>query len=1077
MDPMAWLESLAKRQGANPDELTTSANLDIPMPDADTKISGPGYTPYETGSSKPKPEAAKPVTPPPAPVTPPPPVAPAPVASDDPFGGMDPMAWLESLAKRQGANVDELTTAANLDIPTPDADTKVTGPGYTPGYDTGSKKTAEPAKPAPAPVKVAPPPPPAPVTPPPPVAAAPAPVASDDPFGGMDPMAWLESLAKRQGANLDELTTSADLDIPTPDADTKVTGPGYTPGYDTGSKKAAEPAKSAPEPIKVTPPPPPPPVAAAPAPTPAASDDPFGGMDPMAWLESLAKRQGANLDELTTAANLDIPTPDADTKVTGPGYTPGYDAGPKKTAEPVKPAPEPVKVAPPPPAPVTPPPPVAATPAPVASDDPFGGMDPMAWLESLAKRQGANLDELTTSADLDIPTPDADTKVTGPGYTPGYDAGPKKTAEPAKPELPKQPETIQLQRLAPLPTPPPKQPDTAKLPAYVPPPPEPVQPAASTDDPLNLGMDSMSWLEALAKRQGANLDELITGGTAEIPPAPSASNLPSGPGYTSYEPFGQPPLSGEFESPSVSMSQAEAERFLGLSALDDQPTPADPGTIGWMEGLSSDFSTSPSGMDDFDPLKWLEGLSASEPPAPPPSGEMRGFNAPTLEPSTLEAESAFDFLEQLTQETGESSLTGVEQAFEPESTRSEVDKGGLSDDPQELLKWLNQQTTGLAAVREIENETPSFDLSDSGELAPAQLPDWLKDQLGTQATPSNVLSEEMVQPDMPAGLPGWLAERIEGQSEAVDLESLISDVQPTPADFVPIALEDELLPKLSTREIEAMTSADPMDAPDPWAIAFEEEFERKQAGEVGIPDWYLEALTRNEAEPGLLPAVAEASKPEPVVAAPAVLEPSAIPDWLQDLQPAAELTPEPDPIPEPIPVAPVPDIPGWLLESSPNIPIAPSAVSSQAEAEAALEALFAQPQESFPVRPTQAVPLDPIPAVPPKAPPTRMVAPPPAPPVKPATPPQSSPAQIDLAGALRSARDLIGSGQAAESLSMLEPLVDANYELDTVASLLGSVQGAMPKAPRVKRLLGDVFMRQGKLQQALDTYRSALDQL
>ncbi len=45
--------------------------------------------------------------------------------------------------------------------------------------------------------------------------------------------------------------------------------------------------------------------------TASSSDDPFGGMDPMAWLESLAKRQGANPDELTTAADIDVPLPPA----------------------------------------------------------------------------------------------------------------------------------------------------------------------------------------------------------------------------------------------------------------------------------------------------------------------------------------------------------------------------------------------------------------------------------------------------------------------------------------------------------------------------------------------------------------------------------------------------------------------------------------------------------------------------------------------------------------------------------------------------------------------------------------------
>src|SRR5258707_6285270 len=115
MDPMAWLESLAARQGANPDELTTAADLDIPVLPEDTVIDEPGYTPgYDVGKSASQPAAAK------QPEVPPPPPAPEPVAqaaSDDPLGGMNPMAWLESLAARQGANPDELTTEHDLAIP------------------------------------------------------------------------------------------------------------------------------------------------------------------------------------------------------------------------------------------------------------------------------------------------------------------------------------------------------------------------------------------------------------------------------------------------------------------------------------------------------------------------------------------------------------------------------------------------------------------------------------------------------------------------------------------------------------------------------------------------------------------------------------------------------------------------------------------------------------------------------------------------------------------------------------------------------------------------------------------------
>jgi hypothetical protein len=44
--------------------------------------------------------------------------------------GIDPMLWLESLAKRQGARAEELTTAANYEIPTPE-NAVPSGPGYT----------------------------------------------------------------------------------------------------------------------------------------------------------------------------------------------------------------------------------------------------------------------------------------------------------------------------------------------------------------------------------------------------------------------------------------------------------------------------------------------------------------------------------------------------------------------------------------------------------------------------------------------------------------------------------------------------------------------------------------------------------------------------------------------------------------------------------------------------------------------------------------------------------------------------------------------------------------------------------
>src|SRR5258708_36811645 len=113
---------------------------------------------------------------------------------DDPLGGIDPMAWLESLAARQGAKPEELTTAANLDIPLPPEGTVIDEPGYTPGYDTGKQaagqpKVAQAPEPAKPPTPVKPVKAPEPVQAPPPPAAPPEPAAAaaaEAPFAHID---------------------------------------------------------------------------------------------------------------------------------------------------------------------------------------------------------------------------------------------------------------------------------------------------------------------------------------------------------------------------------------------------------------------------------------------------------------------------------------------------------------------------------------------------------------------------------------------------------------------------------------------------------------------------------------------------------------------------------------------------------------------------------------------------------------------------------------------------------------------------------------------------------------------------
>jgi len=96
---MTWMESLAKRQGVRPEELTTAADVDIPEIDPNSVvIDEPGYVPY--GEERPAKPPARPAAQPPAaqeaprPVAQPPvrPMAPPPAAQEAPRPVSEPPA-------------------------------------------------------------------------------------------------------------------------------------------------------------------------------------------------------------------------------------------------------------------------------------------------------------------------------------------------------------------------------------------------------------------------------------------------------------------------------------------------------------------------------------------------------------------------------------------------------------------------------------------------------------------------------------------------------------------------------------------------------------------------------------------------------------------------------------------------------------------------------------------------------------------------------------------------------------------------------------------------------------------------
>jgi hypothetical protein len=207
-DAMRWLEQLAAQQGANPEELITQ-------------------------------RAAEPVA------MPEPVAAVSTPAAEPDFATMDPddaMRWLEQLAAQQGANPDELITKPEERIAQP--------PAWI-APEPIAEVVAEP------------------------VAEAPAALPSEADIASMSPddaMRWLEQLAAQQGANPDELITTADERA-------TVSAPPTWAVVEPETPSGAE------------------------APTAMPSEADIASMssdDAMRWLEQLAAQQGASPDELIT---------------------------------------------------------------------------------------------------------------------------------------------------------------------------------------------------------------------------------------------------------------------------------------------------------------------------------------------------------------------------------------------------------------------------------------------------------------------------------------------------------------------------------------------------------------------------------------------------------------------------------------------------------------------------------------------------------------------------------------------------------------------------------------------------------
>jgi hypothetical protein len=665
----------------------------------------------------------------------------------------------------------------------------------------------------------------------------------------------------------------------------------------------------------------------------------------------------------------------------------------------------------------------------------FDAMTPeeiMAWMESLAKRQGAS-EGFTTTADMDVPEIDPSSVVIDePGYIPPETsksaklggkmpaAAPTSRPETAAPIAPAAARPSQ-----PAPRPVEQQPTAAELPLFehlkADKPTPPPKPQAETA--------SLSWLESLAADQSGGLPEIdLSALAADLTPAA--------------------PPSAPVTNPINWLEN------LAQGQGDEIPMAAEPtDPMDWLEslarrqGVRDEELTTPADMDV--PLP-------GEPQFEGPGYTDYAFDTPTGKPAgTTPPRTPSPFVTSPEPEAAQDPAAWLDALASASSTKRIAEPQPMSDAeiqaalkrgemiPQDQMEaWMNRQLE-IGAQR----PEPVAEEEDAPAVK-AELPDWLIDQIGQpvfeetpKAPETPALIDAILEPPPVATseIPDWLRE---DESAVGELDSIFASTDTPPQEswsetrgFAPEA------------QVEAPSVV--FDQSDPWVEAFEQEYREKQ----GVP---LEVQSPVAETPTLLQKVEfepETELPEGVI--------EEVPDWLAGV------------IGDEAEVEPAEDIPDWLkqdiggvlpVEAEPAV--AASVPDWLADVDIAAEEIPEWLTQS--ITGEQTTVLTPAPAA----------AVIPAPAFVPVSPiPSPVEAAVDIPGTLSRARSLASSNDLDSSLTSYEQLIRANAELETVVSDLTSLAEKIKTSAAVLRVLGDGLMRQGKLQAALDTYRKALNQL
>ena len=495
----------------------------------------------------------------------------------------------------------------------------------------------------------------------------------------------------------------------------------------------------------------------------------------------------------------------------------------------------------------------------------FENMSPeeiMAWMETLAKRQGAT-EGFTTDADLDIPEIDPTSVVIDePGYVPYSEsrAGNRAEEAPAAPPAPKPvtPPVVSPQAPPPLTSPAPA--PRPAMPPVMSPPLRPVTPPVTSPPAATPRPTSPPVMSPPPTAPKPAVPQPVA--PPARPPAPAWS-------VPAPKPAPEPEPQGSLAWLESLAQQNQDSLFnLDLSGLgDDAPEPAasDPGA--WLEAMAAtpDLQTiagaSADTEEDTDSLRWLESLarrqgapadelttsadadvSAVRGEPEPPAYTPFSFNsAPTPPRSAPKAADPADFLGSLAASEGYSEAgvlatrepelpqePAVAEDFEIEEIKRAISEGRVT--PDQMQTFFERQ------VDFAETLPPGLDELEADEDAlpvPADLPDWLLEQVQVDqppappAPPPGAPSLESLFAAAPPDIPDWLRED-SSDTAADDLQGIFASVE-----------SDEL-----------GGSAIEVDTTDPWVEALDLEHTEGMAPVDAPPDWYLRNVSRSGAHGG-----------------------------------------------------------------------------------------------------------------------------------------------------------------------------------------------------------------------------------